>query len=121
MNWFKAIPDNELQPGDRRVVRVGKRQVLLLHHQGEIFAVDNACPHLGFPLQMGRVDDECALHCPWHRSAFDLRTGDVKTWSPWPPGVGRVLGSLSREKTLPVYPVRVEDGSIWIGMEEQTG
>jgi nitrite reductase/ring-hydroxylating ferredoxin subunit len=119
MNWVKALSQKELsEEGAMRMVRVGGKDILFVFHDGEIYAVDNACPHLRLPLQLGWVTEDHALHCPWHRSAFDLRSGDVKEWSPWPPGLGRVLGKLSREKTLPVFPTRVEDGNIWVGLEE---
>jgi nitrite reductase/ring-hydroxylating ferredoxin subunit len=117
MDWVKVLPKDQLPEGDRHVTRVGGKSMLLIHHQGELYATDNSCPHMGLPLQLARIDQECALHCPWHRSAFDLKTGDVKAWSPWPPGLGRVLGSLSRRKTLPLYPVKIEEGSIWVGLE----
>lgn len=115
MSWIKVLEANELPEGDRQVIKVGGREVMVIHHQGELFAIDNRCPHLRFPITLGRIDHECAIHCPWHRSAFDLKTGDVKAWAPWPPGViTRVLGTISREKTLPVFPVRIEDGGIWV-------
>jgi nitrite reductase/ring-hydroxylating ferredoxin subunit len=64
----------------------------------------------------GKIEDH-TITCPWHRSAFDLQTGDVKDWSPWPPAVGKMLGALSRRKTLPVFPTKVEDDVIWVGIE----
>lgn len=52
--------------------------------------------------------------CPFHHSAFDLKTGNVKEWSPWPPGLGRILGAISREKALKVYATKLEDGYVWV-------
>ena len=117
MNWVETITADSLPPGEREVVRIAGKAVLLLNVDGEILAVDNACPHLRLPLNRGKVTEDCGIVCPWHRSAFDLRTGDVKTWSPWPPGVGRVLGSVAREKILPVFKTKVEDGTIFVGIE----
>jgi nitrite reductase/ring-hydroxylating ferredoxin subunit len=71
---------------------------------------------MGAPLKNGRITEEGFLVCPWHRSAFDLRTGDVASWTPWPPGVGRVLGALRRQHALPVFPVKVEAGRVWVGV-----
>ncbi len=114
MSWIKVLAESELKPGARRVVDAGSRRVLLVHHLGQVFAVASACPHMGLPLRWGKLNDDCSLTCPWHHSAFDLRTGDVKDWSPWPPGLGVVLGALSRRKALPVFPVKVESGAIWV-------
>ena len=117
MNWVKTIPAANLTPGDREVVQVAGQAVLLVNFNGDLHAVDNACPHLRLPLNRGKITDDCAIVCPWHRSAFDLQSGDVKTWSPWPPGVGKLLGTVSREKALPVYQTKVEDGTIFVGIE----
>ncbi|MGD8996619.1 MAG: nitrite reductase (NAD(P)H) small subunit, partial [Anaerolineae bacterium] len=56
--------------------------------------------------------------CPRHHSVFDLETGAVQEWAPWPPVVGRALGAIYQENTLPVYPTKVENGRIWVGIEE---
>ncbi len=112
------MDQGDLPEGGREVVQVAGRGVLLIHHEGELFAISSTCPHMGLPLQPARIDATCTLFCPWHRSAFDLRTGDVKEWAPWPPGIGPMLGRLSREKALPIYPVKAEDGAIWVSIGE---
>lgn len=116
MRWIDAIEENRLPEGGREVVEVDGIPVLLIRHRGEVFAVAARCPHMGAPLKSGRITEDGYLVCPWHRSAFSLRTGDVAQWTPWPPGVGKVLGALRREHALPVYPVQVDKGRIWIGM-----
>jgi nitrite reductase/ring-hydroxylating ferredoxin subunit len=118
MNWVKVLAQDELSQDARKVVKVENRSILLLHHRGQIYAMENACPHLKLPLQGGKVTDDNAIVCPWHHSAFDLCRGDVKDWSPWPPGIGRVLAIVSKEKALMVFPTRVAEGSIWVGLEE---
>ncbi len=114
MKMLELFPESELPDGARKVVDVSGVKVLVLNFKGEYLAVQNACPHMRFPLVMGRVTDDCGIICPFHHSAFDLRTGDVKEWSPWPPGLGRLAGMVSREKALPIYKLTVEDGVIRI-------
>jgi nitrite reductase/ring-hydroxylating ferredoxin subunit len=114
MGWTKVLEVEALSPGARQVVKVGDRAILLLNHEGQYHAVDNACPHLKLSLKKGKITPDGAIVCPWHRSAFDLCTGNAKEWTPWPPGVGKVLGVISKEKALPVFPTRVEEGSIWV-------
>lgn len=114
MTWHKVALESEFLDTPRKVVQVGGRKVLVVRIQNEFFAADNACPHMRFPLNLGTVTEDCGIICPFHHSAFDLRTGDVKEWSPWPPGLGRVLGAISREKALKVYAAKVEDGYVWV-------
>jgi nitrite reductase/ring-hydroxylating ferredoxin subunit len=118
VDWIDVLPDDELPDAQRRVVHVEGHPILLLRHHGQIYAVDNVCPHMGAALENGEVTEDATIVCPRHHSAFDLRTGEVKAWTPWPPGVGRLLGSVAREKPLRVYPTRVQDGSIWVSIEK---
>lgn len=114
MKWVNVLDASRLPEGAREVVNAEGIPVLLIRHQGEVYAVAARCPHMGAPLKNGKITGEGFLICPWHRSAFSLRTGDVAEWSPWPPGVGQILGALRRQHALPVYPVRVENGQIWV-------
>jgi len=116
MEWISVLPETELAEGARNVVRVKDHAILLIRHQGKVYAVLNACPHMGLPLKGGRITEDEAIVCPFHRSAFDLETGDVKAWSPWPPVVGKMLGTISREKALHVFATRIENGQIWIAL-----
>ena len=114
MSWTKVLTADELSSGDRKVVKVGDKKILIINNNGEFHAVNNACPHLKLPLKKGQLTEDGAIVCPFHRSAFDLCTGEVKNWSPWPPVVGNVLGKISPEQKLSVFSTRIEDGSIWV-------
>jgi nitrite reductase/ring-hydroxylating ferredoxin subunit len=114
MGWEKTILASDLPDGGRKVVTAGSKTVLLIKHCSKVYAISSTCPHWGLPLEMGRLTDDCGIICPWHRSGFDLDTGDVKAWAPWPPGLGLVLGATSRKKVLPTFPTKVEDNAIWV-------
>ncbi len=114
MSWTKVLSSNALTPGSREVVKVGEKSILLLNHNGQLYAVDNACPHLKLSLKKGKITEDGAIVCPWHRSTFDLCTGEIKDWTPWPPVVGKAMGLMGKQKPLSVFPVRVEEGSIWV-------
>jgi nitrite reductase/ring-hydroxylating ferredoxin subunit len=62
------------------VVQVDGQAIALFHHEGEVYAVDNRCPHMGFPLTRGTVEDG-VLTCHWHHARFELEAGD--TFDPW--------------------------------------
>ena len=73
-NWINVAQLADFETADRKVVSAGDRPVLLLRHDGGFYAVDNRCPHMGFPLDKGSVKD-CILTCHWHHARFDLNSG----------------------------------------------
>lgn len=118
MNWTNVLSEADLPDGARRVVTVAGREVLLVNHAGEIHAVGSRCTHMGARMEKGEVTGDGSLVCPRHHSVFDLETGAVEEWVPWPPVVGRALGAISEEHALPTYPTKVDHGSIWVGIED---
>ena len=65
---------SELQTRCCVVVNASGNDVAVFYQAGKVFAVDNRCPHLGFPLQKGSVKDGI-LTCHWHHARFDLASG----------------------------------------------
>lgn len=120
MPLTKVLSIIEVPENARKVVDVGEYKVLVIHTGGKFFAVDNHCPHMKLPLKNGKLTDDHALVCPFHRSAFDLASGDVKEWSPWPPVFSKALGSIAREKALPVFETLEKDGWLWIADKPTT-
>src|SRR5262249_1421343 len=47
----------ELETKGRLVVHGGHRPILVIYDRGRVFALDNRCPHMGFPLERGSVED----------------------------------------------------------------
>ena len=88
----------ELKAKGRLVVHGGHRPILVLYDRGRIFALDNRCPHMGFPLDRGSVDDGI-LTCHWHHARFDLESGC--TFDLW-------------ADDAPVCPVEVRNGEVWV-------
>ncbi len=116
MTWTKVIEESQLPSDTRQVVKRDNYSLLLLNHHGQLYAVDNRCPHLKLPLKKGKITEDGAIVCPWHRSAFDLCSGAVKAWTPWPPVVGQAMAMMSKEAKLPTFPIKVEAGSIWVDL-----
>lgn len=73
---FVRVADrSELEAAGSMVVNPG-HAIALFHHAGEVYAVDNRCPHMGFPLTQGTVEDGI-LTCHWHHARFELEEGDT--------------------------------------------
>ena len=64
----------ELKAKGRLVVHGSHRPILVIYDRGRVFALDNRCPHMGFPLERGSVEDGI-LTCHWHHARFDLESG----------------------------------------------
>lgn len=73
-DFLPVAPVAELEAKGMMVVRGARCPLLVVHHQGRVFALDNRCPHLGFPLHRGSVADGL-LTCHWHQARFDLASG----------------------------------------------
>ncbi len=56
------------------VIRAGRRTIALFAEGDCIYAINNPCPHIGFPLHRGTLR-EGLLTCHWHHARFDLPTG----------------------------------------------
>lgn len=92
---------DRLRDEGAKVVKGGKHGIAVLFHEGEVYAVDNRCPHMGFPLHRGSLCDGI-LTCHWHHARFDVKSGG--TLDPW-------------ADDATTYPVEVKEGEIWIHPE----
>ncbi len=54
--------------------KLGSQPVCVFWSDGNAFAVDDRCPHMGFPLHRGTVENGL-LTCHWHHARFDLQSG----------------------------------------------
>jgi nitrite reductase/ring-hydroxylating ferredoxin subunit len=70
----RAASLEELREKRRLVVGLNGHTICLLAEGDEVYAIDNRCPHMGFPLHRGTVSDGI-LTCHWHHARFDLCTG----------------------------------------------
>ncbi len=73
-SFVRAGSLEELKAKGRLLVRGAHRPILVIHDQGRVFALDNRCPHMGFPLDRGSVEDGI-LTCHWHHARLDLASG----------------------------------------------
>jgi nitrite reductase/ring-hydroxylating ferredoxin subunit len=65
---------HDLPEGRGVAIAIGPHRIALFRFADEVLAVENRCPHRGFPLHDGTVD-EGRVRCRTHGSVFDLRTG----------------------------------------------
>ncbi len=123
-------PVGEFPPGERKLVEVDGKRIVVFNLDGEFFALSDRCPHQGGSLCAGALSGHVEsstpgeyhysrrgemIRCPWHYWEFDIRTG--RSWfdpkrvgvRQYParvePGAALVEGPYVAE----TFPVRVED------------
>ena len=74
--WKPVCASSDLPIGGRRLVKVADVEIALFNIAGDIFAINNRCPHKKGPLIRGYTDAEGGIKCPMHGWRFDLRTGE---------------------------------------------
>ncbi len=87
----------ELRAAGRLVVHVDRHTLCLFADEDEVYAVDNRCPHMGFPLHRGTLCDGI-LTCHWHHARFDLSTGG--TFDQWADDLRRFRVELRGDDVL---------------------
>jgi nitrite reductase/ring-hydroxylating ferredoxin subunit len=65
---------SELRKAGQLRTKVGTVPVVVFWHDGRAWAIDDRCPHMGFPLHRGTVEDGLVT-CHWHHARFDLASG----------------------------------------------
>ncbi|GAA5191774.1 non-heme iron oxygenase ferredoxin subunit [Rugosimonospora acidiphila] len=104
---IKVCELEDLKPGSAIGVELEGIPVAVVRtDDGEVYAVYDECTHAAVPLSEGEIEG-CTLECWLHGSRFDLRTGE-------PTG-------LPATEPVPVYPVEIRDGSVFVTLEPSNG
>jgi len=99
-HYVRAAQLAELQAAGCLVAQIEGHTLALFVYGDKVYAVDNRCPHMGFPLHRGTVRDG-VLTCHWHHARFDLASGG--TFDQWADDVR-------------VYPVQIRDNEVWVDL-----
>ena len=100
--WVRAASLDVLKERGPLVFRKDGRQIALFHTPRGVLACNNRCPHEGYPLREGSLDERCILTCNWHNWKFDLQSGR----------------NLYGGEGLRVYPVEIRGGEVWIDLAD---
>jgi nitrite reductase (NADH) small subunit len=107
--WFKAARLEAFPENGGACIRYKDVQVAVFNftRRSEWYACQNLCPH---KMQMvlsrgiiGSSDGEPKVACPFHKKTFSLKTGECLN---------------AEECTIDTYPVKVEDGFVYVGFAE---
>src|SRR6266852_17795 len=102
---IRAASLAELEARGQLVLSLEGQAVVLFLVDNTVHALDNRCPHMGFPLDRGSVSGQI-LTCHWHHARFDLCSGG--TFDPF-------------ADDARVYPTEIRDGEVWIDLNAAGG
>ena len=103
--WYKILDNPEsIEEGKILKVQAGKKTLAVSKVNGELGAVDNACPHMGGPLNEGTIENGF-IKCPWHGYEFHTCTGKS------PEGF---------DDKVQAYKLAIKDDGVYVELEEET-
>jgi nitrite reductase/ring-hydroxylating ferredoxin subunit len=93
----------EVETKGSLLVNLEKQTIALFYANDRVYAIDNRCPHMGFPLN-GSTCKDGIVTCPWHYARFDVASGG--TFDSWADDVRS-------------FPVSIRDGEVWVNLAPQ--
>jgi 3-phenylpropionate/trans-cinnamate dioxygenase ferredoxin subunit len=96
----KACATAELKPG--QALRLNLTPPIAVYRLKDgFYATEDTCTHAQSSLSAGDIDlEECTVECPYHGSAFEIRTGQVL--------------SLPASRPLKTYQVKVIGEEVFV-------
>ena len=101
--YFKIVKSSELPEGERLFFEIESLPIVLFNVNGEFLATGDLCSHDGGAIGDGELDGN-EIICPRHGARFDIHTGKAL--------------SLPAVVGIPVYPIRLIDDYIEVGIPE---
>jgi nitrite reductase/ring-hydroxylating ferredoxin subunit len=99
-HWVYVAQKEDVNTAGCLPANVSGHTIVLFVDGNKIYAVDNRCPHMGFPLERGTIKNGI-LTCHWHHARFDLASGG--TFDQWADDVR-------------AFPVDVRGEEVWVDL-----
>lgn len=96
---LQIAKETDILEGKSKIVSLPNgSQIALFKIDGKIYALENACPHMGGPLGEGEIEGDLVT-CPWHGWQFNIKDGANVN------GLGDDASSLK---------IKVEEGIVYL-------
>lgn|SRR5690606_18020309 len=108
-SWFRAARVSDFPADGGACVRYRHLQIAVFNFakRNEWYACQNQCPHkMQMVLSRGLIGSQAGepkVACPFHKRTFSLKSGQCLN---------------AEEDQITVFPVKVEDGFVFIGVPE---
>jgi nitrite reductase (NADH) small subunit/3-phenylpropionate/trans-cinnamate dioxygenase ferredoxin subunit len=97
----------DIPEGEGRPFTIGGKLIAVFFSNGQYYALDDVCPHMGAQLSGGWVENGAVI-CPWHAWRFSVEDG-------------RWLDSPKSRLKCGCYEVRREGDAIQVRVPDDAG
>ncbi len=84
------------------------RVILLVYLDGEVFAIDDKCPHMSASLFPGKIEGD-VIYCKDHSLGISLKTGEVANQNQ-----ADFMRLDEYSRSVKKYPIIVKDGVVFL-------
>ena len=102
--YYRVVKASEVPDGERLILEIANLPIVIFNVGGELLATGDLCTHDEGPIGDGELIDNVIV-CPRHGARFDLHTGKAL--------------SLPAVYGIPVYPIRIVDDYIEVGIPQE--
>jgi len=104
MSEFQTVAKvGDVPEGQGRCFPVNGTMVGVFLHNGEYFAMNDFCPHMGASLSESPIAEDGSVMCSWHAWCFSVKDG---TW----------LDNRQSGIKTPTYDVRLQENEIQVAV-----
>ena len=98
--WVEITALNQIPESDILKVKVEDTSLILNRQGTHVTCYRNACTHLEYPIDMGKVDNGI-ITCPFHKFRYKLDTGKC----------------LNAPDFLESYPIKIEGDRVFVEID----
>lgn len=111
MGFQKIADTKELTNGEKKLIVVNDKEILLTNIDGGYYAISNKCPHMGGSLYKGTFENG-VITCPRHGSKYDAKTGKAL-------GKAKILFLEFKVDDDQSYPIKVAGNDILLDADSE--
>ncbi|WP_341525242.1 NifU family protein [Nostoc sp. UHCC 0302] len=100
--WLKVANTDQIPESGVMIVKIGDNSLILYSQGVKVTCYRNACAHLGYPLDQGKVENGI-ITCSYHGFEYNLETGQCLT---------------TPEISLHSYPVQIKGDKVFVQLQK---
>ncbi|KAK7101027.1 Rieske domain-containing protein-like [Littorina saxatilis] len=107
----------EILAAGRKRTEIADRDIVVIAHRGNFYALDSFCYHAGGPLHQGDIEDmgqEACIVCPWHKYKITLGTGQGLYMAVDPFNLKKQPELKSKGVKQRTHVVTIEHGQVFV-------